>query len=283
MRKRSVLLSIPCITMAAIAAASYVLQKKDEETRYSAYTMEPIPIREKSFYERHVKRMLDIVCSSAAATAFMPLYAAIAVLVRIKLGTPVLFVQERPGLAGEDGRETVFRMYKFRSMTDERDSEGNLLPDEVRLTSFGKKLRSTSLDELPELINILNGSMSIIGPRPQLVRDMVFMSGEQRMRHSAKPGLSGLAQVRGRNAISWEEKIDWDLRYIENVSLTNDLMIIWETVRKVLLRTGGTDTLKEVDLALDYGDDLLERGMVSRAEYDLLQDKARDIMKRRVK
>jgi lipopolysaccharide/colanic/teichoic acid biosynthesis glycosyltransferase len=162
--------------------------------------------RKRSFYERFIKRLLDIFCSLLAITVFCWLYAIIAILVRVKLGAPVLFKQPRPGLIDpKTGKERIFDMYKFRTMTNERDTDGNLLPDEKRLGRFGKLLRSTSLDELPEVFSILRGDMSVIGPRPQLVRDMVFMSDEQRMRHTAKPGLSGLAQVKGRNAITWEK------------------------------------------------------------------------------
>ncbi|MDO4518179.1 MAG: sugar transferase, partial [Bacillota bacterium] len=161
--------------------------------------MDPIPQRKRSIYEKYVKRAFDVICATAAIAFFGPLYIVIALLVKNKLGSPILFTQDRPGIVNEEGKETIFKMYKFRTMTDERDEEGNLLPDEVRLTKFGKWLRSTSLDELPEAFNILNGTMSIVGPRPQLVRDMTFMSYDQRIRHTAKPGLSGLAQVNGRN------------------------------------------------------------------------------------
>lgn len=165
-------------------------------------------------YEAYFKRPFDFICGMLAVIVFWPLYLVIAFMVRIKLGSPVLFTQERPGL-----NEKIFKLYKFRTMTDERDENGELLPDEVRLTKFGKWLRSTSLDELPEAFNIINGTLSTVGPRPQLVRDMVFMTDEQRMRHTVKPGLSGLAQINGRNGISWEEKLDWDLKYIENAVL----------------------------------------------------------------
>ena len=157
--------------------------------------------REQTVYERYIKRVLDLIWAILAIVVFWWLYIIIAILVKIKLGSPVIFKQQRPGL-----NEKVFSLYKFRTMTDERDENGNLMPDEVRLTKFGKWLRSTSLDELPEVFNIINGDMSVIGPRPQLVRDMVFMTEEQRERHSVRPGLSGLAQVNGRNSISWENK-----------------------------------------------------------------------------
>ena len=168
--------------------------------------------RKQGFYEKYIKRLLDIFCSLLAIIIFCWLYAILAIIIRIHLGKPILFKQLRPGMIDPStGKETVFDMYKFRSMSNECDENGDLLSDEVRLSKLGKLLRATSLDELPEAFNILKGNMSVIGPRPQLIRDMVFMSKEQRMRHTAKPGMSGLAQVRGRNAITWEEKIDWDL------------------------------------------------------------------------
>ncbi|MDO5121988.1 MAG: sugar transferase, partial [Erysipelotrichaceae bacterium] len=157
-------------------------------------------------YDRVIKRILDIIISLAVILVLSPVYLITALLVRVKLGSPVLFSQLRPGY-----HEKIFRMYKFRSMTDERDENGKLLPDEVRLTPFGAKLRSTSLDELPEMFNILKGDMSIVGPRPQLVRDIVFMTDEQRRRADVRPGLTGLAQISGRNAISWEKKLAYDL------------------------------------------------------------------------
>lgn len=233
--------------------------------------------RKRGFYERYVKRLLDIFCSLLAIIIFCWLYAIIAILVRVKLGAPVLFKQPRPGLVDpKTGRERIYDMYKFRTMTNERDANGNLLPDEKRLGRFGKILRSTSLDELPEAVSILKGDMSVIGPRPQLVRDMVFMSDAQRMRHTAKPGLSGLAQVKGRNAISWEEKLDWDLKYIEKVSFISDVKILLETVAAVFKRSGITDG--ENATALDYGDTLLKDGKVSQPQYDALQAHARSLI-----
>lgn len=233
--------------------------------------------RKRGFYERYVKRLLDILCSLLAIILFCWLYAIIAILVRVKLGTPILFKQPRPGLVDpKNGKERIFDMYKFRTMTDERDEKGDLLPDERRLGRFGKLLRSTSLDELPEAFSILKGDMSIIGPRPQLVRDMVFMNDAQRMRHTAKPGLSGLAQVKGRNAITWEEKLDWDLKYIENVSFLGDVKILFETVAAVFKRSGITDG--ENATALDYGDVLLKDGKVSREKYDALQAYAKNLI-----
>ena len=198
-------------------------------------------VHKEGIYEKYIKRIIDIVCALAAITVFSWLYLIVAILVKIKLGSPVLFKQPRPG---KD--EKVFNMYKFRTMTDEKDEKGNLLPDDVRLTKFGAWLRSTSLDELPEAFNILNGSMSVIGPRPQLVRDMVFMTSEQRKRHTVKPGLSGLAQVNGRNAISWEKKLNYDLDYIKKVSFLGDLKIIFQTVEKAFLKQEG---ITESDMA----------------------------------
>ena len=238
--------------------------------------------RKKGFYEKYIKRLLDILCAIAAVIVFGWLYIIIAVLVRIYLGSPVIFKQPRPGLIDpETGKERIFYLYKFRTMTDERDKNGKLLSDEERLGSFGKKLRATSLDELPEAFNIIKGEMSIIGPRPQLVRDMVFMTPKQRMRHTAKPGLSGLAQIKGRNAIKWEDKFFWDLKYIENVSLLNDIKIIFVTVKKVFLRTNMTDSTDEIDLTCDYGDSLLMNGQISREEYEMMLKKATAIINER--
>ena len=238
--------------------------------------------RKMGFYEKYIKRILDILCAAAAIIVFSWLYIIIAVLVRINLGSPVIFKQPRPGLIDpKTGKEHIFYLYKFRTMTDARDKNGKLLSDEERLGTFGKKLRATSLDELPEAFNIIKGEMSIVGPRPQLVRDMVFMTPEQRMRHTAKPGLSGLAQIKGRNAIKWEDKFFWDLKYIENVSLLNDIMIIFVTVKKVFLRTNMTDSSDEIELTCDYGDSLLKNGQISREEYETKLNKATDIINER--
>ena len=232
--------------------------------------------RKRGFYEKYVKRLLDIVCSLLAIIVFGWLYIIIAFLVRIKMGSPVVFKQPRPGIIDpKTGKERIFDMYKFRTMTDARDANGNLLPDEERLGKFGKALRGSSMDELLEAFNILKGDMSIIGPRPQLVRDMVFMSDEQRMRHTAKPGLSGLAQVMGRNAITWEDKLDWDLKYIEKVSFWNDLKILLLTVKKVIGHSEGSE---ELDVTDDFGDALLKAGKVSKEKYESLQDEAKHIL-----
>lgn len=233
--------------------------------------------RKLGFYEKYIKRLLDIICSLLFIIVFCWLYAIIAVIVRVKMGSPVLFKQPRPGIV-KNGKETIFDMYKFRSMTDKRDKDGNLLPDADRLPAFGRLLRSTSLDELPEVFCILKGDMSVIGPRPQLVRDMVFMSETQRMRHTAKPGLTGLAQVKGRNAVTWEEKLNWDLKYIEKVSFLGDVKILFETVAVVFKRSGITDG--ENATAFDYGDALLKAGKVSKPQYDALQAHALHLIKK---
>lgn len=185
------------------------------------------------FYRKFVKRPMDIILSLIAIIILSPVFLIIALLVRINLGSPVIFKQERPGLNGK-----IFTMYKFRTMTDERDGNGNLLPDEIRLTDFGKFLRSTSLDELPELFNILKGDMSIVGPRPLLVEYLPLYNDHQRRRHEVRPGLTGLAQVNGRNAISWEEKFNLDVKYVDKITFLEDLKIIFLTVKKVFLREG---------------------------------------------
>ncbi|SKB86342.1 Sugar transferase involved in LPS biosynthesis (colanic, teichoic acid) [Lachnospiraceae bacterium] len=184
-------------------------------------------------YRRYIKRFLDIVLSLTAIICLSPVLLITALLVRCKLGSPVIFRQQRPGLNGK-----IFGLCKFRSMTDERDADGNLLPDEVRLTSFGKKLRATSLDELPELFNILKGEMSIVGPRPLLVQYLPLYNEEQKHRHDVLPGLTGLAQVNGRNAITWEKKFEYDVEYVRNLSFLMDVKIILMTVGKVFHREG---------------------------------------------
>lgn len=184
-------------------------------------------------YKNHIKRILDIFLSLCGILILSPVYLILWVLVRRKLGKPALFTQERPGR-----NEKIFRLYKFRSMTDERDENGMLLPDEVRLTRFGKILRSTSLDELPELFNILKGDMSLIGPRPLLVRYLPWYTERERHRHDVRPGLTGLAQVNGRNALGWEDRFAFDLEYVDNCSLFMDLKVLGMTVGKVLRRSG---------------------------------------------
>lgn len=185
-------------------------------------------------YRKYIKRPMDFILSLLAIIVLSPVLGVTALLVRIKLGSPVLFSQERPG---KD--EKIFKMYKFRTMTDERDSDGNLLPDEDRLTKFGRILRKTSLDELPELFCILKGDMSIIGPRPLLVKYLELYDENQKRRHEVRPGLSGLAQINGRNAISWEEKFEWDIKYVDNITFIGDIKIILVTLWKAFVKEEG--------------------------------------------
>ena len=184
-------------------------------------------------YEKYIKRPQDFLCALAATIVLSPVMGVTALLVKNKLGTPVLFTQDRPG---KDGK--VFKLYKFRTMTDARDEKGELLPDEIRLTSFGKKLRSTSLDELPELFNILKGDMAVVGPRPLLVKYLDRYNEHQARRHEVRPGFTGLAQVNGRNAISWEDKFEWDVKYVDHISFLGDWKIIFKTISTVLNRDG---------------------------------------------
>lgn len=262
-------LSTVIATIAAVTAIVVFIKKIKEikiEGKLSKISFES------HLYEEHIKRGFDVFCSLMAIICFGWLYILVAILVKVKLGSPVIFKQTRPG---KDGK--IFNMYKFRTMTDEKDEEGNLLPDEVRLTSFGKKLRATSLDELPEAFNILKGDMSIIGPRPQLVRDMVFMSNEQKKRHNVRPGLSGLAQIKGRNDIDWEDKLNWDLKYIQKITFLGDLRIIFETVIKAFVKQEGI-TDGDMATAEDYGDYLLHKGAVSKEEYDEKQEEAINLL-----
>ena len=187
----------------------------------------------KGFYEKYIKRPQDFLCALLACIVLSPVMLVIAILVKVKIGSPVLFAQERPGLHGE-----IFKLYKFRTMTNERDENGELLPDEQRLTSFGKLLRSTSLDELPEIFLILSGRLSICGPRPLLVKYLPRYNAHQARRHEVRPGFTGLAQVNGRNAISWEEKFDLDVEYVDHITFLGDWKIIFKTVWTVLRREG---------------------------------------------
>lgn len=182
-------------------------------------------------YKKFFKRALDLVLSLVAFIMLMPIMAIIYILVRIKLGKPAIFKQQRPG---KD--EKIFTLYKFRTMTDEKDENGNLLPDAKRLTKFGMVLRSTSLDELPELVNIIKGDMSIVGPRPLLIRYLPYYTEEEKHRHDVRPGLTGLAQIKGRNNLDWNERFDYDLKYIKNITFINDFKIILGTIKKVIKR-----------------------------------------------
>ena len=277
MSKKKTIGIIAGTAVGAMAVSAHVMKKKSEKTTYEAKNIDSVTPRKMGLYEKYIKRAMDVVCATGAIVCFSPLYIGVAILVKLKLGSPVLFTQDRPGLIGKDGKETVFKMYKFRTMTDKRDENGDLLSDEVRLTKFGKWLRSTSLDELPEAFNILNGTMSVIGPRPQLVRDMVFMTSEQRMRHTAKPGLSGLAQINGRNAISWEDKLEWDLKYIKKVSLLEDIKIIFKTVEKAFVKQEGI-TEEDMATAEDLGDYLLKNEKITSEEYEKKQAEAKIIL-----
>lgn len=190
-------------------------------------------MHKRGFYEKYIKRFQDFICALTAITILSPVLFIIAVLVYFKFGTPILFKQKRPGINGE-----IFEIYKFRTMTNEVDDKGILLPDDVRLTAFGKKLRSTSLDELPELWNILKGDMSVVGPRPLLVEYLTIYNKKQARRHEVRPGITGLAQINGRNAISWTEKFSWDIKYIDNISFIGDWKIILKTIFVVLNKAG---------------------------------------------
>lgn len=217
--------------------------------------------KQPGIYERYIKRPQDAVLAAVALAALSPVMGVTAALVATKLGRPVIFKQQRPGK-----EERIFTLYKFRTMTDERDADGNLLPDDQRMTDFGRELRETSLDELPELWNILKGDMAIVGPRPQLVRDMVFMTPEQRQRHSVRPGLTGLAQVNGRNAIGWEDRLRYDLAYVNDIAFLGDWKIILQTVGKVFahadIATEGMETSE------DLGDYLLRVNRIDSACYE---------------
>jgi undecaprenyl phosphate N,N'-diacetylbacillosamine 1-phosphate transferase len=222
-------------------------------------------------YAKFFKRPLDFILALVAFIVLLPVLIILTILGAIKMKGNPFFVQSRPGK-----NERIFKLIKFRTMTCEKDEHGNLLPDEMRLTRYGKFLRSTSLDELPELINIIKGDMSIVGPRPQLVRDMVFMTEHQRMRHTVRPGLTGLAQVNGRNNISWEEKFENDLQYIEKISLIGDIKLILKTVVKVFRRS---DTVREGTASdIDLGDWLVQEGKVSLDEYKAKQEEAKELL-----
>lgn len=219
-------------------------------------------------YQNFFKRFLDFVLSLMALLVLSPILLLLIAIGAIAMKGNPFFTQLRPGK-----NEKIFKLIKFRTMSNAKDKDGNLLPDEVRLNKYGKFLRSTSLDELPELLNILVGDMSIVGPRPQLVRDMVFMTPEQRKRHSVTPGLTGLAQVNGRNNITWEQKLAYDLQYIESITLWGDIRILLETVGKVLKRE---DTVREGTVSdMDFGDWLLENGAIDKTAYDEKMEEAK--------
>ncbi len=223
-------------------------------------------------YANGFKRVLDFFLSFVALVILSPLLLILVFIGAIMMKGNPFFLQWRPGKKGRDGKEKLFQIIKLRTMTNECDENGNLLSDEKRLTRYGKWVRSTSLDELFQLINVLKGEMALIGPRPQLVRDMVFMTDEQRKRHTVRPGISGLAQIRGRNAISWEGKLSTDIEYVENISFLGDVIIIWKTIGKVLNRENVS--AEGMDTAEDYGDYLLRTGKIARETYEMKQCEA---------
>ncbi|MCF2627781.1 sugar transferase [Fusobacterium mortiferum] len=228
-------------------------------------------------YENYLKRVMDFILSLIVIIIFSPLLVILSLIGLIAMKGNPFFSQPRPGkIDKKTGNEKIFKLIKFRTMSNEKDKDGNLLPDNVRLNSYGKFLRSTSLDELPSLINILNGDLSIVGPRPQLVRDMVFMNPVQRERHSVRPGLTGLAQVNGRNNITWEQKFEYDLIYIKDISFIGDIKIILQTIGKVLKRS---DVVREGTVSdMDFGDWLLQKNEVTYEEYSKKQKEARNIL-----
>ena len=229
-------------------------------------------------YKHFLKRVFDFFISLIALLVLSPILLILSVIGAIAMKGNPFFCQLRPGKKRKNGEERIFKLIKFRTMSNAKDKDGNLLPDAERLNGYGKFLRSTSLDELPELLNILIGDMALVGPRPQLVRDMVFMTDEQRVRHSVRPGLTGLAQVSGRNNITWEQKFEYDLEYInKGITLFGDIKILFMTAFKVLKRE---DTVREGTVSdIDFGDWLLENGSLSAAEYDEGQKKAKELMK----
>lgn len=227
-------------------------------------------------YKLFFKRFYDIVLSGVAIIVLSPILLILSIVGAIAMKGNPFFTQLRPGKKDKNGKERIFKLIKFRSMTNEKDKEGNLLPDDQRLNKYGKFIRSTSLDELPELLNIFIGDMSIIGPRPQLVRDMVFMSEGQRHRHDVRPGLSGLAQVNGRNNITWEQKFEYDLEYISKISLLGDIGLILKTLFKAFKRA---DTVRDgTESDIDFGDWLLQKGRVSQDEYGRKLKETRKIL-----
>ena len=229
-------------------------------------------------YSNFFKRIFDFFLSLFALIVLSPLLLILILIGAIAMKGNPFFTQLRPGkISKRTGKEKNFKLIKFRTMSNAKDKDGNLLPDSVRLNAYGRFLRSTSLDELPELLNILVGNMAIVGPRPQLVRDLVFMTDEQRVRHTVRPGLTGLAQVNGRNNITWEEKFHFDLKYISKITFFGDIKIIVKTALKVLKRS---DTVREgTDSDIDFGDWLIKEGKVTKEEYDEKQNEAKELMR----
>ena len=228
-------------------------------------------------YRKHIKRVLDFGMALAALSILLPVLVLLSVIGLFAMKGNPFFFQSRPGKKDKNGKERIFRLVKFRTMSNARDKEGNLLPDKVRLNSYGRFLRKTSLDELPELWNILIGQMSFVGPRPQLVRDMTFMTPEQRRRHDVRPGLTGLAQISGRNNVTWEQKFEYDLQYIDGgITFAKDMKIIFRTVGKVI---SSSDVVREgTDSDMDFGDWLMEQGRIDKKEYDEKQAQAKELL-----
>ena len=224
-------------------------------------------------YKPFFKRFWDIFLSLFALLVLSPLFIILAIVGAIAMKGNPFFVQRRPGKKDKNGKEKIFKLIKFRSMNNAKDKEGNLLPDDKRLNAYGKFLRSTSLDEFPEALNILIGDMSVIGPRPQLIKDLVFMNDEQRHRHDVRPGLSGLAQVNGRNNISWEQKFEYDLQYVEHISIWKDIGLIFKTIGKMFKRS---DIVREgTESDIDFGDWLLQEGTINQEDYEKRIDEAK--------
>ena len=228
-------------------------------------------------YAKYLKRFLDCILAAFALFVLSPILLILTVVGTIAMKGNPFFVQPRPGMKDKHGKERIFNLIKFRTMSNAKDKDGKLLPDDQRLGKYGTFLRSTSLDELPELLNIFKGDMSIVGPRPQLVRDMTFMTVQQRRRHDARPGLTGLAQVNGRNNITWEQKFEYDLAYIdEGITFIGDVKIIFQTVAKVLKRS---DTVREGTVSdMDFGDWLLQKGEVTEEAYKAHQEEAKELL-----
>lgn len=221
---------------------------------------------------------MDIAISAISLFILSPLLVILTVTGAVSMGGNPFFVQPRPGKKDKNGNEVIFHLIKFRTMNNKKDRNGNLLPDELRLNRYGKFLRASSLDELPELTNIICGNLSLVGPRPQLVRDMTFMTPEQRRRHDVRPGLTGLAQVNGRNNITWEQKFTYDLQYIDSgITFTGDMKIIFQTFGKVLRRS---DVVREGTVSdLDFGDWLMQEGKIDKKDYEQKQTEAKELLK----